>query len=103
MTLAASYEQLLGARGTEIVPVAEEAPVKQADALAPEATNSIPAAAPLQTVSLPLPIPAARPKLVAPPLPMARPRIGSAPLPIGRPAWPSRRTRVERPPPPEYR
>jgi hypothetical protein len=81
MTLVASYEHLLGARGTEIVPVAEEPRVEQANA--PEATNSIHILPKLETVSLPLP--AARPKLVAPPLPRARPRIGSPPLPIARP------------------
>jgi hypothetical protein len=84
MTLVASYEQLLGARGTEIAPVAEQAPVAQAAApAAPEATNSIPAAPKLQTVSLPLP--AVRPKMDAPPLPTARPRIKPARLPVARP------------------
>jgi hypothetical protein len=85
MTLVASYEQLLGARGTEIAPVAEQAPVAQAaaPAAAPEATNSIPAAPKLQTVSLPLP--AVRAKMDAPPLPTARPRIKPARLPVARP------------------
>jgi hypothetical protein len=82
VTLVASYEQLLGALGTELARVAEEPPVQQAAALVPEATSSIPAP-PLQTVSLPLP--AARPKPVAPPLPTARPRIRPAPLPLARP------------------
>ena len=81
MTLIASYEQLLGARGTEIVPMAEQPPVEQASA--PEAMNSIPALPKLETVSLPLP--AGRPKIVTPPLPTSRPSITPPRLPLARP------------------
>jgi hypothetical protein len=79
MTLVASYEQLLGARGTEIVPVAEQ--VQQASALAPEVTNSTTPR--LELVPPPLPI--ARPLTLVPPLPTARPRVTPPRLPVARP------------------
>jgi hypothetical protein len=73
-TLVGSYEHLLGARGTEITPVAEQPVVKQATALAQETTSSIPVVA--KAEPLPPRLPAARPAIPPPRLPIARPRNG---------------------------
>ncbi len=72
MTLVASYEQLLGARGTEIAPPPEQPPAAaEANALAGDITNSI--------------LPPPRPQLVPPALPVARPHIAPPRLPVARP------------------
>jgi hypothetical protein len=73
-TLVGSYEHLLGARGTELTPVAEQPIVKQATALAQETTSSIPVVA--KAEPLPPRLPAARPAIPPPRLPIARPRNG---------------------------
>jgi len=75
MTLVASYEQLIGARGTELVPVADKPAVKEANALAQETTTSI-AVAPAKAELVAMPLPLARPHMRPPRLPVARPRHG---------------------------
>jgi hypothetical protein len=70
MTLVSSYEQLLGERGSEIAPVAEQPPAVEAKAQVQDVTNSI--------------LPPPRPQM-SPPLPLARPRIAPPRLPVARP------------------